>query len=180
MKILFIAGHGEWKISNGYCYLPRGCSISFYTEFSKSMFSLDMIEILKGTYRGGIQQRIEQFQSCPNYTIHPDPEKFLGCHDIIKQRNAPNYRLMMNGDGPPMTLSSIFNSLSLYNIQLDMIFCSCRNTILRDTGGRSIGFNAAQGTWGDRDCNGRFTLTGNSPSDLFLFRLTYAFAHHLI
>lgn len=180
MKILFIAGHGEWHISNGYTYLPKGCSISFYTEFSKAMFSLDMVEILKGTYRGNIQQKIEQFNICPNYTIHPDPTKYLGCHEIINQRDTSSYHLIMNGDGPPMTLSSIFNSLTLNNIQLDMIFCTCRNTMLRDTGARSIGFNAAQGTWGDRDYNGRFTLTKNNPGDLFSFRLTNAFSHHLI
>lgn len=178
MKTLFIAGHGAWDISNGYTCVPRGCSISFYTEFSKSMFSRDMIEIMSGTYRGTIQQRVEEYKACPNYTIHPDPDKYQGSHYIVNQRGN-NYRLLMNGGGPPTTLSEIFYGLSQNNIQLDMVFCTCRNTMLKDRGGRSVGFNAAQGTWGDRNSSGQLVLSGGDPDKLFFFRLTNALVKNL-
>ena len=180
ITILFIAGHGEWYIPNGYCNLPKGCSISFYTEFSKNMFTVDMMEILKGTYTGIVQQKIEQFKICPNYTIHPDPKNHLSCNDIINQRNSVDYELLMFTEGAKITLSELFYVLSLYNIQLDMIFSCCRSTCLRDNGGKSIGFNAAQGTLGDRDCNGRFILKEYTPRDKYYFNLSNVFNRHLL
>ena len=38
-----IGGHGGWTPADGYTKVPKGCSIAFYTEFSKAMSGEDAI-----------------------------------------------------------------------------------------------------------------------------------------
>jgi len=172
MKTLFLGGHGQWNISDGYTQVPVGCTISFYTDFSKNMFTSDMKDIMKGTYGGSVQQKIEQYKKCPNYTLSADPASHQECKDILVARNNANLGLLMFSAGPSWTLQRIFEKIAKNKLKVDMVWCACRFTGLNDAGGKAIGVNAAQGTWGNRNNLGNLVTPGGNPDTLFYFNPT--------
>lgn len=160
--------------------VPKGCSISFYTKFSKNMFTSDMKDIMRGTYPGSVQQKTEQYKTCPNYTLSADPVSFQECQNILIARQNANLCLIMFPSGPSHTLDNIFRSIERNNITIDMIWCACRYTGLKDAGGKAIGMNAAHGTWGDRNNLGKLVPPGGNPDTLFYFNPTSKAVSHLI
>jgi hypothetical protein len=173
MKTVYLGGHGAWTIKDGYAEVPKGCTISFYTEFSKNMFTSDMKAIIGGTFNGSVKQKIEQYKTCPNYTLSPDSVSYAECRTLLLARNDANLSLVMFPSGPDWTLKSIFEWASKGRIAADFIWCACRFTGLKDEGGKAIGVNGAQGTWGDRDNLGNLLPPGGNPNpDLFFFNAT--------
>ena len=174
MKTIYLAGHGDWKIKDEYVQVPAGCSISFYTDSSKNMFTSDMKDIIRGTYNGSVRQKVEAFKNCPNYTLNPDGASYNECKQIIISRNDPNLGLIMYPSGPSWTLKQIFDYVSKKGLSFEFIWCCCRFTGLKDAGGKAVGVNGAQGTWGDRDNTGKLVApgTGSDPSNLYYFNPT--------
>lgn len=173
MKTIYLGGHGEWNMSDGYVELPKGCSISFYTEFSKNMFTSDMKDIIKGKFKGSVKSKIEQYKTCNNYTLHPDPANCTECRQILSDRNDSNLALVMFAGGRAWTLKEIFAWATEERLAVDFIWCACRFTGLKDAGGKAVGVNAAQGTWGDRDNQGKLVAPGGGQDpDLFYFNPT--------
>ncbi len=156
MTTTYLAGHGQWNLSNGYAKVPPGCSVTFYTEFSKNMFTADMKAIIGGTFGGTPKLTVEQFKTCPNYTLSGDPVSLVACQQLLAQRNDPNLAMIMFAAGQ-FSLSQIFEYFDTQRIETDFVWCACRYTALKDSGGKSVGVNAAQGTYGDRNNLGKFS-----------------------
>ena len=172
MNTIYLAGHGTWNMADGYAEVPKGCSISFYTEFSKNMFTSDMKEVIGGTFQGAVKLMVGAYKTCPNYTLSADSASLDACRALLLARNNTNLSLVMFGSGPDMTLKEIFADAKARDLASDFIWCACRHTGLRDAGGKAIGVNGAQGTWGDRDNLGNLLPPGGAATDLFYFNAT--------
>lgn len=169
MTTTYLAGHGEWSLANGYTAVPKGCSISFYTEAHKNMFTADMKAVIGGTYGGSVQLKVDEYKSCPNYTLHADPVSHQACKALLLGSNQPGLSLVMFSAGGPFTLAQIFDAFSKKQLATDFVWCACRYTILKDVGGKAIGVNGAQGSFGNRNNLGQLVLGGN---DNFYFNPT--------
>jgi hypothetical protein len=166
MSTTFLAGHGQWNITDGYAEVPKGCSITFYTEFSKNLFTADMKAIIGGTFTGTPKLVVEEYRSCPNYLLSGDSVSLVACQQLLLGRNDPNLGLIMFNNGQ-VRLSEIFAYFKKQNTQTHFIWCACRYTNLKDMGGKTIGVNAAQGTYGNRNNLGQ--LANNLGTDGFYF-----------
>jgi hypothetical protein len=141
MATVFLAGHGSWATADGYTMVPRGCSIEFYTENAKNMFTTDMFDIVKGTYSGSSASKVSQFGSCPNYRLFPD----IVNKTKLQQDLQAGARLYMTDDAAGKPLSDIFGQ---FPEGTDFVWACCRFNTLRDAGGKSVGVNAGQGAAG--------------------------------
>ena len=158
MSTVFLAGHGSWDIkNNGFTTVPRGICVTFYTESMKNMFTSDMFEIIAGTYKGEVKQIYEPGSQIPNYTMYPDTLNEPKCRQLIKARNDKNCGLLMVVGGQTSTLQKL---MSILAPGTNVVWCACRYTELKDVGGKSIGVNGAQGTWGNRDAQGKLNNSG--------------------
>lgn len=170
MANIFLAGHGEWEINkNGFTRVPKGITVTFYTEFSKNMFTADMLAIIGGTYGGQPKDVYDSGAQVPNYTLYPDTVNEPQCRQLVKQRNDPNYGIMMVCAGATSTLEKL---MSILSPGTNVIWCACRYTGLKDTGGKTIGVNGAQGSFGNRDAQGNGSVIGGT--DLYYFNPTTA------
>jgi hypothetical protein len=74
-----ICGHGASRPQSGDMFIPvpKGCSISFYTDFGKTLAGDEADAIAAGTYPGTPVHVIGDFKTCPNllYTPLTDGEK---------------------------------------------------------------------------------------------------------
>ncbi len=160
MATVFLAGHGSWDVkSNGFTTVPKNVCVTFYTESMKNMFTSDMFAIIEGAYNGEVKQIYEPGQQIPNYTLYPDTRNEPRCRQLVKSRNqgGSNYGLLMVVAGTTSTLEKL---MSIMAPSTNIVWCACRYTELKDVGGKSIGVNAAQGTWGDRDAQGKLSSAG--------------------
>jgi hypothetical protein len=158
MGTVFLAGHGQWNIrENGFTRVRKGLSVTFYTEFSKNMFTADMLAIIGGTYAGSVKDVYAEGAEVPNYTLYPDTVNEPTCRQLIKSRNDPGFGLMMVIAGQTSTMEKL---LSVLAPGTNAVWCACRYTGLKDVGGKSIGVNAAQGTYGNRDAQGKLKSSG--------------------
>ena len=162
MPMVYLAGHGSWDIkTNGFATVPNGVSVTFYTESMKNLFTSDMFAIISGTYTGEVKQVFEPGSQVPNYTLHPDTTNEARCRHLLKTRVdkartdagvAPKLGLMMPIAGQTSTLGKL---LSIMQPGTNVVWCACRYTELKDVGGKSVGVNGAQGTYGNRDKQGK-------------------------
>ncbi|HTU67768.1 MAG TPA: hypothetical protein VMF52_17595 [Steroidobacteraceae bacterium] len=152
MGIVYLAGHGSWDIkSGGFARVPRNRTVTFYTEAMKNMFTTDMFDIIGGTYQGEVKQFYEPGQQVPNYTLHPDLLNEPRCNQLLAARNDPGISLVMLQQGVTLTLQQIMDTVPTGT---NLIWCACRHTQLKDVGGKKIGVNGAQGSYGNRDNQG--------------------------
>jgi len=169
MPTVYLAGHGSWNIAeDGFAVVPRGVTVTFYTESMKNMFTDDMFAIIAGTYKGEVKQLYEPGSQVPNYTLYPDTVNEARCRQILKARverlrvhsgRTPPLGLMMPVAGQKSLLSQL---MSIMAPGTNLIWSACRFTELADTGGKSVGVNGAQGTYGNRDKQGRL-----GPGDIY-------------
>jgi hypothetical protein len=80
MERVVICGHGASRphsSANAFIPVPKGCKISFYTDFGKTISGNDADAIAAGTYGGQPKTVIEEFKTCPNFVYTPltDAEK---------------------------------------------------------------------------------------------------------
>lgn len=158
MPNVFLAGHGSWNIkANGFTRVPKNVVVTFYTEPMKNLFTADMLAIIGGTYQGEVKDVYEPGSSIPDYTLYPDTVNEPKCRELIRARNDKDHGLLMVLAGKTSTLGRL---MSIMAPGTNLVWCACRYTELRDVGGKSIGVNAAQGTYGNRDAQGRFSSEG--------------------
>lgn len=169
MAMVYLAGHGSWDIkSNGFVTVPKGVSVTFYTEAMKNLFTADMFSIISGTYTGDVKQLYEPGAQVPNYTLHPDTVNEARCRQLLKARvdkyrkdagATPKIGLMMPIAGQTTTLGKL---LGIMGPGTNVVWCACRYTELKDVGGKSVGVNGAQGSFGNRDNQGNI-----GPGDIY-------------
>jgi hypothetical protein len=162
MATVYLAGHGSWDVkSNGFTIVPKGLSVTFYTESMKNLFTGDMFSIISGSYKGEVKQIYDSAAQVPNYTLHPDTKNEAKCRQLLKARvdkarvhagAAPKLGLMMPIAGQTTTLAKL---MSIMGPGTNVVWCACRYTELADTGGKSVGVNGAQGTYGNRNAEGK-------------------------
>jgi hypothetical protein len=153
MSTVFLAGHGSWNVKdNGFCVVPKGVTVTFYTESMKNMFTTDMFAIIGGTFTGEVKQFYEPGSQVPNYTLYPDTQNEAQCRQIIKARNDKNFGLLMTVNGQ---VSDLKRLMSIMGPGTSIVWCACRYTELKDVGGKSVGVNGAQGSYGDRSSEGK-------------------------
>lgn len=68
---VYIHGHGKWKLESGNFSLPRGCKVTFYTQFAKTLMPTEAMQILEGTYNEEAEREIGEFRNLPNLSISP-------------------------------------------------------------------------------------------------------------
>jgi hypothetical protein len=168
MSTIFLAGHGDWSTTDGYAKLPSRCSMTFYTEFSKNMFTADMLAIIGGTFTGTVKSKVGEYMTCPNYTLHGDTLNRAACQQLLTARNDPSLALAMWDNGS-MTLSDIFAYYDSQRASIDFVWCACRFTGLKDAGGKTVGVNGAQGSYGNRNAQGQLAPNGANIPDGFYF-----------
>lgn len=166
MSITYLAGHGQWNLRDGYTEVPAGCTITFYTEFSKNLFTADMKAIIGGTFAGTPKLVVWEYRSCPNYVLSGDSVSLAACQQLLTGRNDPNLGLIMFATGE-RKLSDLFADYKARSAHTDFIWCACRYTSLHDAGGKAVGVNAAQGTYGDRNNLGQ--AAANLGTDGYYF-----------
>lgn len=153
MAIVYLAGHGSWNVKkNGFTRVPKGVTVTFYTESMKNMFTADMFSIIQGTFQGEVKQFYESGSQIPDYSLYPDTTNEAKCRQLLKARNEPNLALLMVNKGHVSSLKQLMSGMGPGT---SLIWCACRYTELQDKGGKSIGVNGAQGTYGDRDAQGQ-------------------------
>lgn len=162
MPTVYLAGHGSWNVkANGFTTVPKSVTVTFYTESMKNMFTADMFSIIAGTYKGEVKQFYESGSQIPNYTLYPDTINEAKCRQLLKERverrrrqegAAPKLGLMMVVAGQTSTLEKM---MSIMAPGTNCVWCMCRYTELADVGGKTVGVNGAQGTFGNRDAQGK-------------------------
>ncbi|MGE5451963.1 MAG: putative adhesin [Acidobacteriota bacterium] len=170
MTTIFLAGHGEWNIrENGFTKVPRGITVQFYTLNQKNMFTSDMLSIIEGTYTGTVADIYTEGMDVPNYTLHPDTVNEPTCRAKMKVRNDPDCGLLMVVPGQVSTLEKL---MKIMRPGTTAVWCACRYNGLNDVGGKRLGVNGAQGTYGDRSAQGQLGKPGANPTERFYFNST--------
>ncbi len=153
MPTVYLAGHGSWNVKgNGFTVVPKGVCVTFYTESMKNMFTADMFSLIQGTFKGEVKQLYEPGSQIPDYTLYPDTANEPKCRQLIKARNDPGCGLLMVVAGQTSSLKKL---MSIMAPGTNLVWSACRYTELADVGGKSVGVNGAQGTFGDRDAQGK-------------------------
>jgi hypothetical protein len=141
MAKVFLAGHGSWTIKDGYTTVPKGCSIDFYTDNAKNMFTTDMFSIVAGTYASAASSTVGEFKTCPNYRLYPDNTNSAALQNNIEA----NATLYMTNQVAGEKLSDI---IGRYPAGTQFVWCCCRYNDLKEAGGKSVGVNAGQNSGG--------------------------------
>jgi hypothetical protein len=78
----YIIGHGSWSPADGFTRVPDGCTISFYTEFGKTLAGDDADRIVAGTLDRKPSRVSDVNTQVPNMKYFPDsPENLKDFED---------------------------------------------------------------------------------------------------
>jgi len=158
MSTVYLAGHGSWNIKEGgFTTVPKGVCITFYTDSNKNMFTGDMFSLISGKYTGEVRQFYREGSQVPNYTLYPDTQNEPKCRQLIKDRHDKNFGLLMVVNGQTSNLKKL---MSIMGQGTNIVWACCRGSELNRVGGRTIGVGGAQGTYGNRDGQGKPDLNG--------------------
>lgn len=126
----FMTGHGGWTVKDGYVDLPKGTSVSFYTENAKLMLSSDVYKIVDGSFAGEPTSVIGEYRQCQNMTLYPDDAVYVGPTDAALLRNPDAAQCRVYRVAAQKKLSDIIaNELAGHQI----IWCCCRDLSQRST-----------------------------------------------
>lgn len=120
-----ICGHGASRPGAGamFATVPRGCSISFYTDFGKTLGGDDADAIAAGTYARQPIHVIGEFKTCSNllYTPLTDAEKA----DI--ENNKPAGTILVFATSPAGTsLEDLFRVWGSTKRQFEFHWACCQ------------------------------------------------------
>ena len=160
MAKYFICGHGSWSPNDGFTFVPKGTSVTFYTMGNKAMRSSDVIRIVTGTYTGAPDLVAGPYRSVQNMTLSPDDPDL---RTETEEAAPPGARLYFTN--AERKLDYILNELRGH----DLVWACCRSYDLADSGcgskyGSGIADTQSAGGFGDI-INGvwtpMYTLSGN-------------------
>lgn len=80
----FIIGHGSWTPDDGHAKVPAGCTLSFYTEFGKTLGGTDSDNLIAGRLGRAAHRTVEEFMMVPNMKYFP--------MDAVDVQDARNLR----------------------------------------------------------------------------------------
>lgn len=141
MKKVIICGHGGWKPADGYTKVPKGCSLAFYTEFSKCLSGDDADSIAAGTYVGQPTRVIAQYNMAPNMRFYPltQSEK-----QVIIAAKPADRELLFTSDNGGRPLEHLLKTLSP-TAEIEFHWACCSYTQLKVTPGSAAkGINLTQ------------------------------------
>lgn len=148
-RIVYLCGHGGWKMKDGFVNLPKGCDFTFYSHAHKTIYQDAVEKIVAGKYKGWSDD-FEQYQKIQNMTLSADDKENIKPTELaLKQNPNKNAQVFfLNYFGvKSMTLKELFE---LYNIQaakpIHFVWTCCRYTTVGKEhafGGR-YGVNASE------------------------------------
>jgi len=128
----YIIGHGSWKPADGYAKVPAGCSISFYTDFAKTMSGEDADRIVAGTLKRAPHRKIEQYMMAPNMRYTPDSQENMADFQAEKQKGTV---LIYTTNDQGQTLRELFETMAVRRLRdWDLHWTACSALSLRETG----------------------------------------------
>jgi len=131
-KQVYIVGHGAWGPTDGYAKVPAGCTVSFYTEFAKTMSGEDADRIVAGTVNRKPHRTVGEFKMVPNMRYTPDDEENM--NDFFAEKQ-PGTILVYTSDLGGKTLEDVFNTMSVRNVNdWDIHWTACAALQLKATG----------------------------------------------
>ncbi|HEY0940369.1 MAG TPA: hypothetical protein VGE08_09760 [Steroidobacter sp.] len=131
-KNVYIVGHGAWAPKDGYAKVPAGCTISFYTEFAKTLSGDDADRIVAGTLKRPAHRTVGEFKMVPNMRYTPDDDDNM---EDFKAEQQPGTILIFTQSNAGQTLEQLFHVIALKGIRnWDMHWTACSALQLRATG----------------------------------------------
>jgi len=155
---LFLSGHGGWKPVNGYTQVPKGCSITFYTNFAKNLITGMEYQILAGTYHES-DRTIREYMSCPNMQLSAQDDDWTqkSRSELAKRHDANCVLFESPPDG--LALADLFEAWVGQNLPaVDFHWMACQTLQLKKVGGRAFGLNAGDFAH-DPSRPGRYRIT---------------------
>lgn len=142
MKTIVICGHGGWAPLDGYAQVPKGCSIAFYTDFSKTLAGDEANQIAAGTYPHAPKQVIQEFKVCPNFRFYP--ENTIAEKEAIIALKGADRELLFTWDATGRPLKHLFETLNP-TAEIAFHWACCLYTQLNQTpGSAQKGINLTQ------------------------------------
>jgi len=137
MGTIFLCGHGGWTPNDGYTTVPKGSSITFYTQHAKLLKGGDDYKLIAGTFTSPPDSVLGPYRSCPNMRLYPDDPDVITMSESMRR---PGTELFWSNDPNGMLLSTIFNNKP----GNAFIWACCRHVALREAGGEKVGFNLVE------------------------------------
>jgi hypothetical protein len=103
--------------------LPKGFTITFYTDYAKTMAGEDGYAIATGTYTGQPVRVITEYHTCPNLSFYPLPDANKQSYEAHKAAGV--YLLWASSDSGT-TLKQIFESWSPSGRSFDFHWACCQ------------------------------------------------------
>ena len=89
---IFMCGHGNYAVNNGYFTLPKGCSLEFVVNHAKLLPTDDMYKVCEGTYGAASDRTIGEFGTAPNMTWTADEAYKI---DICRKKLQANPKVKL-------------------------------------------------------------------------------------
>jgi hypothetical protein len=156
---VYLAGHGGWNVVNSkypYAKVPRGTSISFYSENNKALPTMSVAEIVSLSMNGLLGDSngdFQQYKTCPNYTLYEDTSYKKGVWDALGCLQFPDGTPLCTGIGSDgVACMDSGSPTHLCNGILadgrvagnEVLWLACRVTQLAPKGGEALGVNVNQ------------------------------------
>jgi hypothetical protein len=193
---VYLAGHGGWNVINSkypYAKVPRGTTISFYSENAKGLPTMSVAEIVSLSMDGLLGDSngdFGEYKSCPNYTLYVDTSYKQGVWNALGCLQFPDGTPLCTGVGsngvacmdsglPVHTCNGIFADNRVAGNEV--LWLACRSLQMYPMGGQAIGVNTGQSQIGTSGAS-TGTLQQNtidkmgtlSPDDFWAWFLTLA------
>ena len=68
---IFLCGHGSHDPENGFVSVPKGCSVTFYAHYMKTVLAPQTEKLVSGSFQGEPHNVVEEFHTCANQSLHP-------------------------------------------------------------------------------------------------------------
>jgi hypothetical protein len=151
MKI-YLCGHGNHHMENGFFTLPKGTTVTFYTLAAKLIHQKDTEAIVTGKADLTAARVVEEFRSCPNLTLTCDSEKDKNATLVAfkDNPNRDNCKLffvndLVKGAGDDSQLSVNLKEIVEASPGHDFIWACCYHIPLQKTLlGSKYGMNVIQ------------------------------------
>ena len=179
MRSIYLCGHGNWDPNDGFIFMPKGCSMIFYTHHAKTMYQDAVLQIVSGNYGGEPHQVVSQYMSVPNMRLSPDSiANEHSTYDHLLHNPAPQKNAWFVNE--QVTLKTLFDSyagrIQKYAFQDDgvMFHWTCcryvdmpKMTYRLTPGGRVLAATPGRGRVRGRE---GFNATEDLLRDIFIYR----------
>lgn len=124
---ILIVGHGSWKPGDGYTKVPAGCTITFYTEFGKTMHGNEADEIVAGRLDRAPARVVDEFKMVPNMHYYPDSDENLKDFRKLRRRHRKGAGLVYTTRAGGRDLAGLFAGIQRRNQRnVDFHWVACQ------------------------------------------------------